>query len=700
MKKSRKPWEKAARLRRLLIGALILSSSFFASLRMADVLPHGGGGRLEVAIVAVFAILFAWISIGFWEAIVGLFTLVRGKDRFAVWERKGVGPRPAEKPGIPLPPSAILFPISNEEVARVFAGLRATYESLLATDEIEPFHFFILSDSSDPDRWVEEEVAWAELCQSLGLHGRLFYRRRRVNLKRKSGNIADFCRRWGRNYRYMFVLDADSVMAGEAIVRMARIMEANPEVGILQTAPKAVNQETTLARGQQFANHVYGPVFTAGLHFLQLGDSHFWGHNAIIRVEPFMKHCGLPQLPGKPPLGGYILSHDFVEAAFMRRGGWEVWLLHDQDGSYEEVPATLLDELKRDRRWCQGNLQHVRLLFRRGLLAAHRALFLHGVMSYVSALLWCLFIGLSSAEAILEAFRTPVYFTAERTLFPNWPVWHPKWALTLLSTTGVILFMPKLLSVLLIALKGKAHLFGGPVRLLAGLIGEVALSAFFAPIRMFFQTKFVLLTLLGRQIGWSAQKRTDPGTGWSEALRFHGAGVAAALIWGGLLFLLNRSFFWWNAPIFLPLLLAVPLSVWSSSPKIGKSLQRLGLFLIPEEIETPKPLRTLDALLGRTEPLPHSDRAAPKPHGFVRAVTDPNVNALHRSLLRKERMLSRRIALRRLTIQEKAMDHGPEGLSAAEKRELLSDPARMLDLHQKIWETHDPSVADIWELPP
>jgi membrane glycosyltransferase len=700
MKKSKKPWEKAARLRRLLIGALILASSFFASLHMADVLPHGGGKRLEVAIVIVFAILFAWISIGFWEAMVGLFTLVRGKDPFAVWERKGPGPSPTEKRSIPLPPSAILFPISNEEVGRVFAGIRATYESLLATGEIEPFHFFVLSDSSDPDRWVEEEVAWAELCQSLGLHGRLFYRRRRVNLKRKSGNIADFCRRWGRNYRYMFVLDADSVMAGEAMVRMARIMEANPEVGILQTAPKAVNQETPIARGQQFANHVYGPVFTAGLHFLQLGDSHFWGHNAIIRVEPFMKHCGLPQLPGRPPLGGYILSHDFVEAAFMRRGGWEVWLLHDQDGSYEEVPPTLLDELKRDRRWCQGNLQHIRLLFRRGLLVAHRALFLHGVMSYASALLWCLFIGLSSAEAILETFRTPVYFTAERTLFPNWPVWHPRWALTLLGTTGVILFMPKLLSALLIALKGQTHRFGGPLRLLAGVFAEVAFSAFFAPIRMFFQTKFVLLTLLGRQIGWSAQKRTDAGTSWSEALRFHGAGVAAALIWGGLLFLFNRSFFWWNAPIFLPLLLAVPFSVWSSSPKIGRVLKRLGLFLIPEEIKPPAPLRSLSALVEKMQPIFDSEAALPRQHGFVRAVTDPNVNALHRSLLRKERRLSRRIALRRLAIQEKAMDHGPERLSAEEKRELLSDPARMLDLHQKIWETNDPSVAGGWGIPP
>ena len=317
-------------------------------------------------------------------------------------------------------------------------------------------------------------------------------------------------------------------------------------------------------------------------------------------------------------------------------------------------------------------------------------------MSYVSALLWCLFIGLSSAEAIFEVFRTPVYFTAERTLFPNWPVWHPRWALTLLSTTGVLLFLPKLLSVLLIALKGQTHHFGGPLKLLAGLVAEVVLSAFFAPIRMFFQTKFVLLTLLGRQIGWSAQRRIDPGTSWSEAIRFHGAGVAAALIWGGVLFLFNRSFFWWNAPIFLPLLLAVPISVWSSSPKIGRVLKRLGLFLIPEEIEPPDPLRSLSSLMERVPTLTDAEATPPMHQGFVRAVTDPNVNALHRSLLRNERRLSRGITLRRLTIQEKAIDDGPERLSAKEKLELLSDPARMLDLHQKIWETNDPSVPGRW----
>jgi membrane glycosyltransferase len=372
-----KSWERAAKIRRSFLLGVIAVTALFASAHMADVLPHRGTTRIELAIVIVFAILFAWISIGFWEALAGLVTLARSYDRFVVTPRKD---EEVTLGGMTWP-TAILMPIANEEVDRVFAGLRVIYESLEKTGELHHFHFFILSDSGDPDKWVEEEIAWAEICSSLDAFDRIFYRRRRVNLKRKSGNIADFCRRWGRSYRYMVVLDADSIVTGPTLVKMVWSMEKHPRVGILQSAPLAVNRETPIARCQQFANHVYGPMFAAGLHYLQLGDSHFWGHNAIIRIEPFMKHCGLPQLPGKPPRGGYILSHDFVEAAFMRRGGWEVWLAYDLEGSYEEVPPTLLEEVKRDRRWCQGNLQHVRLLFTKGLFSAHRALFLHGAMS-------------------------------------------------------------------------------------------------------------------------------------------------------------------------------------------------------------------------------------------------------------------------------------------------------------------------------
>jgi membrane glycosyltransferase len=686
-----KPWENAARMRRLLLLALIIATSVIASGHMADILPHRGSTRLEFAIVIVFATLFAWISIGFWEAMAGLFTLARRVDRFSI--TLGVEEnQPLEGTGAR---TAILIPVANEKPERVFAGVKATYQSIEETGQIRHFDFFILSDSSNPDRWVEEETAWAETCRSLGAFNRIFYRRRRVNLKRKSGNIADFCRRWGRNYRYMIVFDADSVMAGKTLVRMVLAMERHPKVGILQTAPLAVNRETLIARTQQFANHVYSSMFAAGLHFIQLGDSHFWGHNAIIRVEPFMQHCGLPELPGKPPRGGFIMSHDFVEAAFIRRGGWEVWLAYDLGGSYEEVPPTLLEELKRDRRWCQGNLQHIRVAFAKGLLSAHRALFLHGAMSYGSSLLWFVFITLSTAAAFAEAFRTPVYFPQGRALFPEWPVWHPQWALTLLGTTAIILFMPKLFSIFLILLKkGQVRQYGGILRLFASLGLEVFLSALFAPVRMLFHSKFVFITLLGRQVGWGPQQRSDLGTGWLEAIRFHGSGTLLAVIWAAALFFINRSFFWWNSPIFIPLLLSIPLSVWSSRASAGRAFRKLGLLLIPEELKQPRELRSIEEDLASER---RTFASFPKAGGFVKAIVNPVVNALHLGLLRnKQRNLSQAIASGRAGLLEKALSQGPTALSPREKRIILYDPLLVQELHRRVWETSDDRIAKSW----
>ena len=688
----RQPWEKTAQQRRILMIALILGTALIASSYMADVMPHKGTTPLELTIVIVFGALFAWISIGFWESIAGLYTLLRGYDRFAI-TRSIAGADSNIEPDVR---TAILIPVCNEAVNRVFAGLEATYRSLEATGKLQQFDFFVLSDSGNPDAWVAEEIAWYETCQSLNAFKRIFYRHRQVNIKRKSGNIADFCRRWGRNYRYMIVFDADSVMTGQSLVQMVRMMEKNPRVGILQTSPLAVNKESLIARVQQFSNHVYGPMFVAGLYFTQLGDSHFWGHNAILRIEPFMKYCGLPQLPGKPPLGGEILSHDFVEAALMRKAGYEVWLAYDLGGSYEEVPPTLLEELKRDRRWCQGNMQHMRLLFAKGLFPAHRALFLHGAMSYVSALLWFLFLSLSTAEAIYEVVREPVYFPAGRSLFPQWPVWHPQWALTLLATTAIILFLPKLLSVLVIIIKGGARAFGGVLRLLMSVLAEVVFSSLFAPIRMLFHSKFVFVTLLGQQVGWGSQQRSDLGTGWREAARFHGAGTVIALLWGVVLFLVNRSFFWWNTPVIIPILFSIPLSVWSSRASLGRSFRRCGLFITPEEITPPPELQTLE--IREEHKKYRSSLPVDKEAGFVRAVVDPRINFLHRCLLRKERTVSQSVASRRQQLQDKALAGGPESLSVKEKKELLYDPRCMEELHQKVWEITDRAQAAQWSL--
>ena len=690
------PWEKAANQRRLLLLFLVLIPTFVASGFMMRVLHQRGSAVLEILLLLFFAALYAWISIGFWIGMAGFFTLVRHHDRFAVTRRpEGIATAVSNDAR-----TAILIPICNEPVDRTFAGLYATYRSLQQTGRLDLFDFFLLSDTSNPDKWIEEEAAWQELCQSLNGHNRIFYRNRRANVRRKSGNIADFCRRWGSRYRYMIVLDADSVMTGPTLFRMVEIMEGRPTIGILQTAAKAFNAKTLFARLQQFTSQLYGPMISAGLHFWQLGDAQYWGHNAIIRVESFMKHCALPRLPGRPPLGGDILSHDFVEAALMRRAGWEVWLAYDLGGSYEELPPTLLDELKRDRRWCQGNLQHLRLLFTRGIFPAHRALFLAGAMVYVSGLLWFLFLALSTSKAIYEALVPLSYFPSVRVLFPNWPVWNPGWAITLGISTAILLFSPKFLGLLLIIVKQRrAREFGGILRLLISIILEVLLSALLAPIRMIFHSKFVFAILLGREVGWSTQKREDIGTGWLEAFRFHGSGMALGIFWGVGVLLINPSFFWWLTPILVALILSVPLSVWSSHSTAGLRFQRLGLLLTPEETSPPQELHWLESY-AELYHSPSFPLHLGKEEGFIRAIADPCVHALHLSFLRKERRYCTEITARRRALREKALSFGPDMLTAAEKKALLFDYSALVALHKDVWSISDGIAASIWGLAP
>lgn len=689
-----KTWEKVASRRRVLLLCLILIPTFIASGFMARVLPQRGAAVSEFLLVLFFAMLYAWISIGFWAGIAGFFSLLCRYDSF-------IAAKQGEKTAISVSDqarTAILIPVYNETVGRVFAGLYAVYRSLQQAGHLELFDFYILSDSSDPDKWVEEEAAWYELLRVVGERDRIFYRNRRVNVKRKSGNIADFCRRWGYKYRYMIVFDADSIMSGATLFQMVAVMEDRPTIGILQTAPRAINAKTLFARLQQFANHLYGPMFSAGMHFWQLGDAQYWGHNAIIRVEPFMKHCGLSRLSGNPPLGGDILSHDFVEAALMRRAGWGVWLAYDLGGSYEEFPPTLMEELKRDRRWCQGNVQHLRLLFTKGIFPAHRGLFLAGAMAYVSGLLWFLFLALSTAEAIYEALVPPTYFPAGRTLFPDWPVWNPGWAITLGISTAILLFLPKLLSIPIIAFKQRrAAEFGGIFKLFFSTMVEVILSALLAPIRMLFHSKFVFSILIGRQVGWSTQQRKDPGTSWFEALRLHGTGMALGFIWSIAVLLTNPSFLWWLTPILVALIVSVPLSVWSSRSSIGGRFRKLGLLLTPEETTPPREQGWVHSYEQgyRSSTSPLSIRKA---QGFVRAVADPRVHCLHLTLLRKKRRYSPAIIRRRQALAEKALSFGPDMLTASEKMQLLNDASVLASLHKAVWAISDETLAKMWGL--
>ncbi len=661
-------------VRRLLLVALIVASALLGTDYMAEVLPRHGRTWNEFGILALFAVLFAWISAGFWTAAMGAWVLLKG-GRDAV-TRVLDRPHDASAPIAAGARTAIVMPICNEQVSTVFAGLRATFESLRATGQLEHYDFFVLSDTSKPDLRAAEQAAFGALRDELGLGGDavpgggLYYRWRQHRTKRKAGNVADFCRRWGRGYRYMVVLDADSVMTGECLVSLVRLMEAHPDTGIIQTAPTATGHMSLHARVQQFGAAVYGPLFTAGMQFWQLGESHYWGHNAILRVEPFMAHCGLAPLPGDGAMSGEIMSHDFVEAALMRRAGWKVWVVHDLPGSYEQVPPSLLAELQRDGRWCHGNLQNSRLMFEPGLHAVHRSVFLTGLLAYWSAPLWLGFLVLSSLLIAHQAHEVPQYFVSPYQLFPLWPTADLKLMLTLFGMTVALLVGPKLLSLAVIVASGRAGQFGGTARLLASALLEFVYNMLLAPVRMMFHSQFVLAAYLGRRAGWTSPPRDDDSTPWREALRRHGLHTALAAAWIGGLVFAAAAFPWWLSPIVGGLLLAAPLSVWGSRASIGARLQRWGLLLIPEERDEPAVLRKARR---------YAALAAPAP-GFVQAVLDDDARRAVVQAVAERPAAQGAKALARRALVAQALYDGPAALTPAQRLRLLGDAQALSEL--------------------
>ncbi len=665
-------WQRAASVRRVALGGLVVAQTWLATTFLASILPYHGRPPLELALLALFAVLFAWISSGFWTAIAGFVLLWAGGDRFAISRTLSDAAAAA-----PLPDDAriaVVMPIANEDVRRVFAGIRAMYESLARTADAAHFDFFVLSDSSDPDTRVGERQAWLELCRDVGGFGRIFYRWRKHRIKRKSGNVADFCRRWGSRYRYMVVLDADSVVTGSCLVQLARLAEANPTAGIIQTAPCAAGRQTLLARVHQFATRVYGPLFTAGLHYWQLGESHYWGHNAIIRVAPFMRHCALRRLPGRGSLSGEILSHDFVEAALMRRAGWAVWIAYDLPGSYEEVPPNLVDELHRDQRWCQGNLMNFRLFLMRGVHPAHRAVFVSGVMAYLSSPLWLVFLALSTVLVAVHTLVPPQYFTEPYQLFPLWPQWRPDWALRLSAATAVLLFLPKILGAMLIDRRAVAR-YGGRLSLIASVAAELALSVLLAPIRMLFHTQFVGRALFGNGLRWKSPPRDDSETRWREALRYHAVQTLIGIGWIGGVFALDPAYVPWLLPVGGALILAIPLSALTSRVSLGRLFARAGLFLIPEETYPPAEIRAVGEIFGR----------ARSPATFRDAIVDPVANAAACLAAAHRPRLPSGTRAERRALADAALTLGPDALTPAQKATLLDDPAALARLHFAVW---------------
>lgn len=543
---------------------------------MYQVVSVSSTTSLQYLLLAFFAVNFSWIAVAFTSAILGFLVLAikRPETPRAVTLR--------EK-------TVIVMPVYNESTARTFAALAAIRESVEATGLGEHFDYFVLSDTTSPDVWIAEERAFLALRERLGPGARVYYRHRPKNHHRKAGNIADFVTRWGGHYEQMVVLDADSLMTGYCIVRLAAAMEADPDAGIIQSLPLIINRNTLFARLQQFAARIYGPVIATGLAQWSGRSGNYWGHNAIIRTKAFADHCGLPDLKGRPPFGGHILSHDFVEAALIRRAGWAVYMLPDLHGSYEESPPTLIDLATRDRRWCQGNLQHSRVMFGAGLKWPTRQHFATGIMGYLASPFWLMQLVVGIALVLQVKYARPEYFTREFTLVPVWPRFDPERALSLFGLTMAILLAPKLFGFLLTLFNSaERKACGGAIRLTISAIIEIIMSALIAPIMMLIQSGSVFQILAGRDTGWNPQRRDDGSIPFSDIVRRHRIHTALGIFTGIVAFMIATSLFLWMSPTILGLLLAIPISWASGQLAIGLWLKRHKLLLTPEEGAPPQ----------------------------------------------------------------------------------------------------------------
>lgn len=568
---------KTAAQRRSLFAALIATTTLGMAGVVGFRLAVDGLTLGEGVLVGFYGILLAWISAGFWLFAIGACAGIKNTKPPVVW-------RPAARRA---PLTAIVIPIYHEDVAAVFDRVRVIYRSLERAGRLRQFEFFVLSDSRDDEAGRAEVEAWRKTCLELGAAGRLFYRRRQDNHGRKSGNIEEFCRRWGGRYTYMAVLDADSLMGGHTLAALVERMEADPSLGLLQTWPVSIGGQSLFARLQQFAGSLYGRLFIAGLSWVQMGAGTYWGHNAIIRMRAFTESCALPPLPGRKPLGGQILSHDFVEAALLVRAGWRVRLAPDLSDSYEEGVPNLIEHARRDRRWCQGNLQHGRLLFARGLHPMSRMTFLIGIMSYLSGPLWLAFVALS-----ILTFPGDI----DHWIWPRQPVDRLP-GLVVVTATLILLFGPKMLGLgfaLVDRRTRREHGGGGAIVL--GVMIETLLSALLAPLLAVLHARFVLSVLSGHDSGWGPPQRGAAEVGWRAAFDSHGAEMAVGLALAALSATVAPDLFWWLLPISVPLVLAVPITVLSGRTAWGRALRRRGLLLTPAEIRPTREVRDLAAL--------------------------------------------------------------------------------------------------------
>jgi membrane glycosyltransferase len=564
--------------RRLIVIALNIATYLALLSGMATILGAGGWSLVDAVLMVAFAIGSPWTVLGFWNAVIGLWLLHGVKDarsEVAPYAAAGDEPTPI---GVE---TAIFMTLRNEDPARAFLRLKTVKASVDATGEGQRFTYFVLSDTNNPEIALAEERAAEAWQRELGAGEahRLVYRRRTDNTGFKAGNVRDFCDRWGRQFELMLPLDADSLMSGEAIVRLVRIMQAHPKLGILQSLVVGMPSTSAFARTFQFGMRHGMRTYTMGQAWWTGECGPFWGHNAVVRIKPFQEHCHLPVLPGAPPLGGHVLSHDQVEATLMRRAGYEVRVLPDEMGSWEENPPTMLDFMKRDVRWCQGNMQYVKLIDTPGLLAMSRFQLVWAILMFLGIPAWTLMFALLPVAAW------------QASAIPDFP---KGLAIALYIVFFLMYLSPKLAGLAdAVLTPGGVARYGGRLRFALSALIEIAFSFLQGAASTIRTSIFMIGLAFGQTVTWAGQSRDAYGISWRTAAENLWPQTLFGIVVCGGTWLTSPTAFWWSLPLTLGYLIAIPFAVTTAAPAAGRLLVKAGLVGIPEDFATPKEVKAV-----------------------------------------------------------------------------------------------------------
>jgi len=556
------------RRRRLIVLALNVSTFGLLIWAAINVLKAGGWSLVDTALLIAFAVGSPWTVLGFWNSVIGLWLLHGVRDpitKVAPYARAGDLPTPITVR------TAILMTLRNEDPERAILRLKTVKESIDATGFGGQFGYFVLSDTDDPSIAEAEEKAVAAWQRTLPDPQQVIYRRRADNTGFKAGNLRDFCERWGREYELMLPLDADSLMSGDTVIRLVRIMQAHRQLGILQSLVVGMPSSSAFARIFQFGMRHGMRSYTMGQAWWTGDCGPFWGHNAVVRIRPFLERCQLPVLPGKPPLGGHVLSHDQVEATLMRRAGYEVRVLPFECGSWEENPPTLLEFIRRDVRWCQGNMQYLKLLDMPGLHPMSRFQLIWAILMFLGIPAWTLMIALLPVLA---------YEAQSITQYPT--------ALAVALYVGFFLMYlsPKIAGLLDVVLtRGGVRRYGGRVRFAISALIELVFSFLLGAVSTIRTTIFMIGLLFGKSVTWGGQARDAHGISWRAALVNLWPQTIFGLVLCSVLAAISPTVLAWSLPLTAGYLLAIPFAVITAHPGLGRLLRSWGLCGIPEDFE-------------------------------------------------------------------------------------------------------------------